>query len=806
MPVPEEALKHERSWMVRNLLLLVLVAGLFAFHSSWIGNSTTGGALQKDLSDHLSAGAQLPSRAQLLDRFFQQRKVLLVYGGTDRKSAAAYQKLVEGSLFPYRRGIEVTTRSHLEVDRQDLKETSVLLVGTPASNRVLSDLLPHLPVEASERGFRFQGHWYRDSRDHLFLLHPNPLDREFPLFVWMANRDEALWAGAQRLFNLGFDYMVLRGADRLLLGSYARGEDGGWRIDSSRQWDFLHGFQRAFNHRDFEVFTFGSNADWSASTLSALIRQREDRLQAVSRFFGKSVEALPTKLRYYFYPSLESKALHVQDMSAAQVVVPESRIHLAAAPEFREEVPAPEVALFSAVEGSGPSHSILERGLEVYFSRNWGRKGYLYWAARLFRAGIRFPLAGLLENSLPELESPLIVAPVAGAVVAFLLEQWGKEKFLSRYRQWDPLPGEVARLQEGWAQFMERQASRFQEHTEKDRRQFQGKDRFHRGFNFTHEGYSIFNGYGSGEADRSLERLAAMGVNSVSIVPYGFLAQFDRPVPIGVSWGRVNSENDEAVVHAAAQARRLGMTVLLKPQIWVRGSWPGSLEMKGEQQWQEFFSHYERWIRHYAMLAEIHQMDLLCIGVELSRATLGQQQQWRQMAGRLRQLYSGPMVYAANWGEEFEELTFWDAFDYIGVNAYYPLSAEDEPGLDGLREGAEKMVAKLDSVRKRFDKPLLITEIGFTSAAHPWKQPHRDHRGNETYPDRQADCYRAVFEALEGKSWCRGIFWWKWPTWLEAGDRRGGGFISAGKPAARVVAEHYRTMESGRSSSLTTMP
>ena len=135
----------------------------------------------------------------------------------------------------------------------------------------------------------------------------------------------------------------------------------------------------------------------------------------------------------------------------------------------------------------------------------------------------------------------------------------------------------------------------------------------------------------------------------------------------------VGDENDESVINVIYGARQLGMQSLLKPQVWLsRGSWSGFVEMDSPEEWERFFDYYYRWIRHYALLAEIHEVEALSIGVEFGKATLGHEEEWKKIFRKIRGIYGGQLTYCANWGEEFENLSFWDELDFIGLNCYYP--------------------------------------------------------------------------------------------------------------------------------------
>jgi arabinogalactan endo-1,4-beta-galactosidase len=317
--------------------------------------------------------------------------------------------------------------------------------------------------------------------------------------------------------------------------------------------------------------------------------------------------------------------------------------------------------------------------------------------------------------------------------------------------------------------------------------------RFQKGFCYAHEGYQIYNGYLSRKSFESLEKLRSLGVEWISLSPFGYLKDRNKPSYLIYSFG-AGSENDESIIAAFHAAKKLGMGVMLKPHVLMHSGnwgWPGEIKMTSEKDWQKFFKYYYRWIRHYALLAEMYNVDILCIGVELVHATQGHEAEWRKLISQIKQIYHGPLVYAANWGQEFENLSFWDDLDYIGLNCYYPLSTKNSATLEDLKIGAEKILPKIEKVAKKYHKPVLLTEIGFTSTAHPWKNPHKRNRGASVVLEDQALAYRAMFEAFWDKPWFYGFYWWKWPTYLEYGGKNHNGFTPNGKPAEEVVKEWY---------------
>ena len=299
---------------------------------------------------------------------------------------------------------------------------------------------------------------------------------------------------------------------------------------------------------------------------------------------------------------------------------------------------------------------------------------------------------------------------------------------------------------------------------------------FQKGVSFSAE---FPNPYTSAGARQMFRTLHADGVNAVALVPYGGM-QLGSPEVRG--FGQHSWESDEGLRELSRLAHALGMKVMLKPGIWIRGGhFGGDIEFASQAEREEWFDNYGSFIERYAKLAaEIHA-DLFCVGGEFVRMS-GYDEEWRKIITDIRKVYPGPVTYAANFGDEFEDLKFWDALDYIGLQEYYPLPND-------LSTAA--LVKKVEAVQQRFHKPVIFTEVGFPSVAGGNRRPWTDGRSGEADPQLQAQCYRAIFRAFYKKSWFEGMYWWK------VGSNGFGGpgdssLTPWGKPAMQVVRKWYR--------------
>ena len=217
------------------------------------------------------------------------------------------------------------------------------------------------------------------------------------------------------------------------------------------------------------------------------------------------------------------------------------------------------------------------------------------------------------------------------------------------------------------------------------------------------------------------------------------------------------------------------------------GGWPGEIGFQSEADWTEFFTAYERWIMHFALLSEVYNIPLLCAGTELVKTTLQKPESWRSMLGRMRALYSGQITYAANWGEEIDQIALWDAVDVMGVNCYYPLSTSKTASKKELQAGFTANMDHLKTLSKKYERPLMITEIGFRAVEKPWIKPFAGINGRPFSGTDQAMCYEIVIETLRKEDWWSGILWWKFPSYLDYGSDDYGGFSPVNRPAAELV-------------------
>ena len=177
--------------------------------------------------------------------------------------------------------------------------------------------------------------------------------------------------------------------------------------------------------------------------------------------------------------------------------------------------------------------------------------------------------------------------------------------------------------------------------------------------------------------DISLGEMADTGTEWVSIIA----TEYQDSISSTHIYPTNSSPTDSDLIHAINTAHSLGLSVMLKPHIDLSADpdhWRGEIGMYfDESQWDTWFSSYQSFINHYAQLAQDYGVEQFCLGTELTW-TQEREGQWRDTIAGVKSRYNGPMTYAANHGTE-PDISWWDALDYIGVDAYYRLTDLNDP-------------------------------------------------------------------------------------------------------------------------------
>ncbi len=164
---------------------------------------------------------------------------------------------------------------------------------------------------------------------------------------------------------------------------------------------------------------------------------------------------------------------------------------------------------------------------------------------------------------------------------------------------------------------------------------------------------------------------------------------------------------------------------------------------------------------------------------------------WRGLVKEVRKIYSGRLTLAANF-DNYHEVAFWDALDFIGINAYFPLRATLETPLskEGLVSSWRDIFRDIDAFREthQLSRPVIFTELGYTRyqgvTIAPWSSqgfiplwdPAGETENDRAFfwasqpiePEERALAVEALHEVwLDGAGSLAGVLYWKLSSRLD---------------------------------------
>lgn len=284
-------------------------------------------------------------------------------------------------------------------------------------------------------------------------------------------------------------------------------------------------------------------------------------------------------------------------------------------------------------------------------------------------------------------------------------------------------------------------------------------------------------------------------------VPYGWQDNVESTeIQLSIH-NRGTWRKDASISNAAKTGRKYGLHSMLKPHLWLHNTtsdkWRGTIQFNNTADWKAWSASYEAFILHYARLAAQLDMEAFCIGTELHQTAIQHPEYWRALIRKVRKIFKGQLTYAANWDREFEEITFWEELDFIGVQAYFPLTDQKNPSVRKLVAGWQPAAARLEAISRKHNRPILFTEIGYKStndaAIEPWIWVNdiSTFYTKQSYKT-QANCYEAFFRVFWKKDWFAGAHMWQWKAGIDIKQGKGNiSFTPQQKPAQNIMAKWF---------------
>ncbi|MBK9255780.1 MAG: hypothetical protein IPM42_09860 [Saprospiraceae bacterium] len=261
----------------------------------------------------------------------------------------------------------------------------------------------------------------------------------------------------------------------------------------------------------------------------------------------------------------------------------------------------------------------------------------------------------------------------------------------------------------------------------------------------------------------AFRRLKNIQTEWVAFVPYGFTRLNQPQVRYNMDrqwWG----EKMDGLESCIKDAKSVGLKIMIKPQVFIPGSWVGDMDFKTESEWKMWEDQYRIFIMDYICLATRHNVEMFCIGTEFNIAMEKRTFFWRQLIRDIRKEYKGKLVYSANW-DNYDKVKIWDELDYIGLSSYFPLTDVKTPEVKDLKNHWKPVVKRLRQFSDKNKKKILFTEYGYMSvdgcANKAW-EIEKNKNALQVNQRAQANAYDAMWETFSKESCWAGGFLWKW--------------------------------------------
>lgn len=286
--------------------------------------------------------------------------------------------------------------------------------------------------------------------------------------------------------------------------------------------------------------------------------------------------------------------------------------------------------------------------------------------------------------------------------------------------------------------------------------------------------------YGDPDFEATLAGLADAGADWVTLIPTWYQSEPTSSEIYREDPGRTTT--DEALIDAIRDAQNLGLQVTLKPHVdLARGGARLGIEPDAEEAW---FVSYLEMMSGYAAIAESEGVDQLVVGTELAGTSVNEDA-WRAVIAEVRREYSGPLTYAANH-DEFEQVEFWDALDFVGVDAYFPLADSPTTDVSRLTRSWDAIGDRLEEVAAEYGRMIVFTEVGYPSQVGATVEPYNPSVSDVPSEEEQAAALQSMLDSVGSESWFGGFHWWMW--FIEDGAARSAlSYMPEGKIAGGIL-------------------
>ncbi|MEK6940285.1 MAG: hypothetical protein AABW49_00075 [Nanoarchaeota archaeon] len=211
--------------------------------------------------------------------------------------------------------------------------------------------------------------------------------------------------------------------------------------------------------------------------------------------------------------------------------------------------------------------------------------------------------------------------------------------------------------------------------------------------------------------------------------PWQWSEEDGLPKIINDFTSKPNYPDDKIFLEEVTAYKNKGLHVLIAPQVCCT---PIDTINKSEEWWDSYFEETEKFLVHFAKLAEQADADAFMYAVpSLIEYPKGFAYRWGSVFRSIRTVFTGEMGEMV-WilGPEVsafpkpipdaEFISWADELDFILVSTDFPLSTKDNPSDKELEEGAQAVVESVKEFYDKLGKPVIIRN-GYFNVKYSWK-------------------------------------------------------------------------------------
>ena len=283
-----------------------------------------------------------------------------------------------------------------------------------------------------------------------------------------------------------------------------------------------------------------------------------------------------------------------------------------------------------------------------------------------------------------------------------------------------------------------------------------------------------------------------INANYVTLMPFAFQKSISSTDIIYNDSRQWWGERKIGVQQTAELFHKQHLKIMIKPQVWIPDGFTGQVKMNSEQDWVLLENNYEKFIIDYAQLAQTTNCEIFCIGTELNNFVISRPSFWKLLIKKIRNIYSGKITYAENW-DTFEEVPFLDEIDFIGIDAYFPLSNEKTPDIKSLIKAWKPYKTKIKNLSEKFNKKIVFTEFGYQSKDFTAQEPWNHSKKSDVNLVAQQNALAVILANFWKEKWFAGGFLWKWyDNHEDVGGIYDTDYTVQNKPAELMIAKFYK--------------